>query len=145
VVFFRDEAGALSPFWRFAFVVAIFLFVWPPVCGILVFWLKFDVGLPLFGWFAFVGMYSYLFCAPSALLAGVATAVAAIGFRQNSVIIPVLAAVLAAVLLLAVTGWPASLKQLTDALVIGFPFMLLGSLIASLICWWLTRQFARTA
>jgi len=85
--FFRDEGGTLTPFWRFAFIVAIFLLVWPPICGVVVWWVKLDSGPAMLAWLAAAVIYAYLFCVPSALVAGIMHAVAALSFRHNSILV----------------------------------------------------------
>src|SRR5260370_21632252 len=76
-------------------MVAIFLFAWPPICGVVVWWIKFDNARPAIGWLAAIMIYEYLFCAPSALLAGIIHAVAAFRFHRNSIWVPIVAAVAA--------------------------------------------------
>jgi hypothetical protein len=147
VGFFRNEAGTLSPFSRFVPIVAIFLFVWPPICGIAGWWMKFDFGAPLLGWIVTIAIYSYIICAPSALLAGVIHAVAAISFQYNSILVPLVATgvatILSLALILGIQGRPA--HYLLNVPTESYALFLIASLIASLICWRLTRPFARTA
>ena len=149
--FFHDETGTLSSLWRFALIVTIFLVAWPPLAGMAMVWLGFNNLEPTLGWLTLAAIYSYLFCVPSALLAGIVTAGAAIGFRHNSVLIPVLTALLSSVVLPALAmqiplnGPPPSLQHLPVFVVHAFPFVFFGSLIASIICWRMTRRFARVA
>ena len=63
--FFVCKEGSLSPFWRLVFIVATFLLIWPPICGSVVWWVKFDSGPPLLAWLAAVMIYAYLFCMPT--------------------------------------------------------------------------------
>ena len=90
--FFRDEARPPSPLWRFVSIVSLFLLLWPPICGSVFWWMKFDFGPPLLGWVALIVIYSYFFCTPAALLAGIIHAVAAVSFHHNSLWIPLSAA-----------------------------------------------------
>jgi fructose-specific phosphotransferase system IIC component len=141
--FFRDEDGALSPFWRMLSVVAIFLVLWPPICGSVVWWVKFEsLGL---AWLAAAMIYAYLLCAPSALLAGIVHAVAASSFHHYSILVPIVAAALAAVLIEMVIVNPFYLRELADPTMSSLQLLLFASLIASLMCWWLTRPLARAA
>lgn len=143
--FFRDEGGTLTPFWRFAFIVAIFLLVWPPICGVVVWWVKLDSGPAMLAWLAAAVIYAYLFCVPSALVAGIMHAVAALSFRHNSILVPIAAAALAALLIEKVIVKPFFLRELADKTMSSLELLLFASLIASLICWRLTRPLARTS
>ena len=148
--FFRDETGTLSPFWRFSNIVAIFLLIWPPICGSVGWWMKFDFGQPLLGWMITIVIYSYVFCAPPALLAGIIHAVAAIRFQHNSMLVPLLAAGSATILsLVLVSGLqPRPVYYLINLINVpleSYALFFVASLTASLICWRLTRRFARTA
>jgi hypothetical protein len=145
--FFRDEAGMLSPGWRFAFIVGIFVLVWPPICGSIGWWMKFGFGQPLLGWVVTIVIYSYVFCAPTALLAGIIQAVAAIRFHHNSILVPLLAAGSATVLSLAlIIGIePARVHYLINVPLENYVVFVVASLLASLICWRLTRRFTRMA
>jgi len=133
---FSGKDGSLSAIWRFVFIVAIFLLVWPPICGIAVWQMKFGPGngSPLLGWLALVVFYSYMLCMPSALLAGLVHAVAAVRFQYNSILVPLVAAVGAAILPVVIIVMPVSLLLL-----------LFASLVASVICWRVTRRLARMA
>ena len=144
--FFRDEAGMLSPFWRFVLIVASFLLLWPPIFGNVGWWMKFDFGPPLLGWVAFVTMWAYFF-APAALFVGFIHAVAAIRFQHNSVWVPMLAAGCAAVLIVVSISAmaPGPKYSPIDVPFEGYVLFIVPSLIASLICWRLTRRFARAA
>jgi hypothetical protein len=133
----------LSPFWRGLSIVSIFLLLWPPICGSVVWWVKFENGG--LGWLAAAIIYAYLFCAPSALLAGIVHAVAALGFRHYSILVAVAAAVLAAVLIEMAIVSPLFLRELADPAMSSLQLLLFASLIASLICWRLTRPLARPA
>ena len=140
---FRNEDGTLSSFWRGLSIASIFLLLWPPICGSVVWWVKFEsLGL---AWLAAAIIYAYFLCAPSALLAGIVHAVAALGFRHYSILVPVVAAALAAVLIEMVIVSPFYLRELADETMSSLQLLLFASVIASLICWRLTRQFARAA
>lgn len=142
--FFRDEAGMLSSFWRFVLIVSIFLLAWPPIFGNVAWWMKFDYGPPLLGWVAFIAMWSYFF-APAALFVGIIHAIAAIRFHHNSVWVPLLAAGCAAILIVVSISAlaPGPTHNLIDVPFEGYVLFVVPSLIASLICWRLTRRFAR--
>ena len=144
--FFRDDAGMLSPFWRFVLIVAIFLLVWPPIFGNVGWWMKFDFGPSLLVGVAFIAMWSYFF-APAALFAGIIHAVAAIRFHHNSVWVPFLAAGCAAILIMVlISVMPhGPTLNLIDVPLESYVLLAIPSLIASLICWRLTRRFARPA
>jgi hypothetical protein len=58
---------------------------------------------------------------------------------------PIAAAALAAVLIEMVIVNPFFLRELADETMSSLELLLFASLIASLICWRLTRGFARTA
>jgi hypothetical protein len=140
---FRDEDGTLSSFWRGLSIVSIFLLLWPPICGSVIWWVKFEsLGL---AWLAAAIIYAYLPCAPSALLAGIVHAVAALSLRHYSILVPVAAAALAAILIEMVIVSPFYLRELADATMSSLQLLLFASLIASLICWWLTRRLTRMA
>jgi hypothetical protein len=143
--FFRDEGGTLKPFWRFAFIVAIFLLIWPLICGVVVWWVKIDSGPSMLAWLAAVVIYAYLLGVPSALLAGIVHAVAALSFRHYSILVPIAAAALAALLIEMVIVNPYFLRELSDKTMSSLALLLFASLIASLICWRLTRPLARTS
>jgi hypothetical protein len=143
--FFRDEGGTLKPFWRFAFIVAVFLLIWPPICGVVVWWIKFDSGPSMFALLAAAVIYAYLLGVPSALLAGTMHAVAALSFRHYSILVPIVAAALAALLVEMVIVNPFFLRELADRTMSSLELLLFASLIASLICWHLTRPLARTS
>ena len=145
VTLFRDESGTLKPFWRFAFIVAIFLLIWPPICGVVVWWVKFDSGPAMLALLAAAVIYAYLFCLPSALLAGTVHAVAALSFRHYSILVPIVAAALAALLIEMVIVNPFFLRELADKTMSSLELLLFASLIASLVCWHLTRPLARTS
>ena len=139
--FFRDEGGRLSPLWRFLSIVVSFLVLWPPLCGTVVWWVKFDGA----AWLAAAIIYAYLLCAPSALLAGILHTVAALSFRHYSILVPIAAAVLAALLIEMVIIAPFWLRELADSTMSSLQLLLFASLIATFICWHLTRPFARAA
>lgn len=143
--FFRNESGELSPFWRFAFIIATFLFVWPPIFGSVGWWMKFDFGPPLLGWVITIAIYSYVIFAPSALVAGIVHAVAAIRFHNNSILVPLVAAGSAPILNLALIFGIVPGQYPINMLTENYVVVLVASLIASLICWRLTRGFARMA
>jgi hypothetical protein len=144
---FTGKDGSLSAVWRFASIVAIFLLVWPPIFGIVGWWMKFDFGPPLLAWIVAIVIYSYVICAPSALLAGIVHAVAAVRFHHNSILVPLAAAAGATILSLALIGMiaPGSARDLINVPTESYLIFLIASLIASLICWRLTRRFARAA
>jgi hypothetical protein len=132
-----------SPFWRFAAVVGFFLLIWPLISVILLWLTRFNDE----GWVDSAGfylIYGYPLFVPSAVLAGVICAVAAVRFGYNSVWIAVGAALAAGAALLAVAVFiipSAALARGNIAIGLGFTFLM--SLIASLICWRLSRRFAR--
>ncbi|MEH2624338.1 hypothetical protein V1292_002393 [Bradyrhizobium sp. AZCC 1719] len=144
--FFRDEAGTLSPFWRFVLIVAIFLLIWPPIFGNVGWWMKFDFGPSLLVGVTVIATWSYFF-APAALFAGIIHAVAAISFHYNSVWVPLLTAVCATILIMVSISaiGPGPTHSLIDVPLEGYVIFIVASLIASLICWRLTRRFARLA
>ena len=136
---------AMSPFWRFTFILAIFQIIWPLVSVILVWLTRFNDD----GWVdsaIFYLIYGYPIFIPPAVLAGVVCAVAAVRFGHNSVWIAVGAALAAEALLITV----AVLMMSPDALArgnitIGLGFSLLLSLMAALTCWRLSWRFARAS
>jgi hypothetical protein len=144
---FTGKDGSLPAVWRFASIVVIFLLVWPPICGIVFLWMKGDFGTPLLGWVIMVVIYSYAICALPALLAGIVHAVAAIRFRHNSIWVPLAVATGATILTPAqiVVIAPGSALDLINVPAERYVVFLIASLIASLICWRLTRRFARVA
>ena len=141
--FFRGEDGSLSRLWRALGIVLVFLVLWPPSCGTVVWWVKFDNGV--LGWYVMVIFYAYLLCVPSALLAGIVHAFAAFIFGHYSILVPVAAAALAAVLIEMAIISPSFLRELADPTMSSLQLLLFASLVASLICWWLTRPVARPA
>ena len=143
--FFRGKDGSLSALWRFVFIVAIFLLIWPPIVGVVVWWVKFDSGPSMLALLAAVVIYAYLLGVPSALLAGIVHAVAALSFRHYSILVPIVAAALAALLIEMVIVNPFFLRELADKTMSSLELLLFASLIASLICWRLTRPLARTS
>jgi hypothetical protein len=143
--FFLGKDGSVSTLWRFVFIVAIFLLIWPLICGIVVWWIKFDSGPSMLAWLAAVIIYAYLLGVPSALLAGIMHAVAALSFRHYSILVPIAAAALAALLIEMVIVKPFFLRELADKTMSSLELLLFASLIASLICWRLTRPLARTS
>lgn len=144
---FTGKDGSLSAVWRFAFVVVIFLLGWPPICGIVFLWMKQDFGPPLLGWVIMAAIYSYAVCALPALLAGIVHAVAAIRFRHNSILVPLAVAAGATILTPAQIVFiaPGSAHDLINVPAERYVAFLIASLIASVICWRLTRRFARVA
>ena len=139
--FLRDEDGRLLPLWRMLSIVAIFLVLWPPICGSVVWWVKFEtLGLD---WLAATIIYAYLLCATSALLAGIVHALAALAFHHYSILVPVVAATVAAVLIEMVIVSPFYLRELADKTMSSLQLLFFASMVASLICWWLTRRLAR--
>jgi hypothetical protein len=145
--FFRDEAGTLSPLGRFVLIVAVFLLVWPPICGSVGWWMKFHFGEPILGWIVTIVVYSYVICGLPALFAGVVHAVAAIRFRQNSILAPIaatgVATILNVALIIGIQEKPA--HYLVNVPMASYFLFLIASLVASLICWRLTRRWARAA
>jgi hypothetical protein len=131
---------ATSPFWRFAAVVGFFLLIWPLISIILLWLTRFNDE----GWVDSAGfylIYGYPLFIPSAALAGVICAIAAVRFGYNSVWIAVGAALAGGGSLLVVAVFiisPAALARGSIAIGVGFTFLL--SLIASLICWRLSRR-----
>jgi len=109
--------------------------------------MKFNFGAPLLGWIAAIAIYSYAICSLPALLAGIVHAVAAINFQRNSILVPLLAAGVTTIasLALIVGIEPRPAHFLTNVPTESYVGALVASLIASLICWRLTRRFARTA
>jgi len=142
---FTGKDGSLSAVWRFVSIVVVFLLVWPPICGIAFWWMKHDFDTP--GWVILVVIYSYAICALPALLAGIVHAVAAISFRHNSILVPLAVAVGATILVpaQAVVIVPGSVHDLINVPVESHVAFLIASLVASVICWRVTRRFARVA
>ena len=140
---FSRKDGSLSAIWRFASIAVVFLLVWPPICGIVFWWMKHDFDTP--GWVILVVIYSYAICALPVLLAGIVHAVAAISFRHNSILVPLAVAVGATILIpaQAVVIAPESVHDLINVPVKSHVAFLIASLIASVICWRVTRRFAR--
>ena len=146
----RRSSGvsAAAPIWRFVGIVLIFLFLWPPIFGIIAWWMKFDFGGPLAGMLATIAIYSYGLFAPSPLLAGMILAVAAVRFSYNSIFLVLVAAVAAAllvpILIVVMAPGPASLESLLDAPSDSYVIELVASLVASITCWRLARRSARS-
>jgi hypothetical protein len=140
---FTGKDGSLSAVWRFVSIVVIFLLAWPPICGIVFWWLKHDFDSP--GWVILIAIYSYAICALPALIAGIVHAVAAISFRHNSILVPLVVAAGAAILISVVIISPGSVHDLINVPAEGYVTFLIASLIASVICWRVTRRFARVA
>ena len=132
-----SEHRSLSRFWRYVFIVGLFLLVWPAITGALVWTIEFS-GMD---WLVASLIYAYLFCAPSALLAGIIHGVAAIRFHRNSILVPLGAAMTAAVLVVAQIELPFGVSP--EKIINGLVFVLPIALIASLMCWRLTRHLAR--
>lgn len=107
--------------------------------------MKFDFGPPLLGWVVTVSIYSYMFFALPALLVGIAHAVAAVRFHHNSILVPLVAALGATILFLAFLAGTELLKTPAVVLEAGSLLLFFASLFATLICWRLTRRFARVA
>jgi hypothetical protein len=143
---FTDQGGRLSPFWRYLSIVSIFLVLWPPICGWVSWWMKFDLGEPLLGWIILIAAYSYLLFAIPALLAGIVHALAAVRFLCNTVLVPLATAGGATILMLALfyAMAPGPATGLTIGPAESYFFFFIASLTPSLICWRLTRRFART-
>jgi hypothetical protein len=152
----RATSVRTSPINRFVKIVVVYLLVGPPVGGV-VLWIMVTTAEILRGrmspsdivpMFLTVVVFSYPVGAPFALLAGVLDAVAAIWLRYTSIWVPVIAGCLATAANSAVTYW--SMRNAHSGFVwrgvgSGLVGTLLVSLVAALICWRLTRRFARTA
>jgi hypothetical protein len=135
----------------------VFVLVGPPIGGV-VFWIE---ALALALWegravmpgavrledirFLFVAtLLSYLYGGPFAVASGVLHAAAAIWLRQNSIMVPITAAVVVS----AAGGALLVLSAARGALMVlmgGLTIILPASLVASLVCWYLTRQWLRAA
>jgi hypothetical protein len=140
---FAGKDGSLLAVWRFVSIVVIFLLAWPPICGIVFWWLKHDFDSP--GWIILIAIYSYAICALPALLAGILHAVAAISFRHNSILVPLAVAAGATILITVVLIAPGSAHDLINVPAESYMAFLIASLVASVICWRVTRRFARVA
>lgn len=155
-----EQAGAVranrpSPVKRFIGIVAIYLLVGPPVGGI-VFWIEVAMAEVLrerailsaaFGSFFVMVALSYPVGAPLAFVSGIIDAVAAIWFRQTSILVPVVAGCFLGALGSAVIFW-SSLNMYSNFWLefgSGLKWLLPVALIAALVCWRLTRRLARTA
>jgi hypothetical protein len=149
----RDNAW--SPVKRFVGIVAIYLLVGPPIGGI-IFWIAAvvtdisrDRALLSGAFPALIAMvaFSYPFGAPLAFVSGVIDAVAAIWFRQTSMLVPALAACLVSGAGSAMIFW-TTLNVYSNFWLefrSSLGVLLPAALIAALICWRLTRRFARMA
>jgi hypothetical protein len=145
-----------SPIKHFVKIVAVYLLVGPPVGGV-VLWILTTTAEILRGriplsdiipMFLTVIVFSYPAGAPFALLAGIIDAVAAIWLRYTSILVPVIAGCIATAASGAVTYWTMwnaygsfVWREVVSALTV----TLLVSLVAALVCWRLTRRFARMA
>ena len=155
-----EQAGVVranqpSPVKRFIGIVAIYLLVGPPVGGI-VFWIAAATAeisreratLPAaFGLFFVIIAFSYPVGGPLVFVSGHIDAVAAIWFRQTSILVPLVAGCLLAALGSAVIFW-SSLNVYSNFWLefgSGLKWLLPAALIAALVCWRLTRRLARTA
>ena len=136
---YAGKEGSLSAVWRFVSIVVIFLLAWPPICGIVFWWLNHDFDSA--GWVILVAACSYAICALPGLIAGIVHAVAAISFRHNSIVVPLVAAAGATILIIA----PGSVHDLINVPAESYVAFLIASLVASLICWRVTRRFVRVA
>ena len=143
----RNGVGESAPIWRFVGIVLVFLFLWPPIFGIIASWMKFDFGQPFVGWLATIAIYSYGLYTPSALLAGIILAVAAVRSPYNSIFVVLVASVAAAllvpILIVVMAPGPASLERLLAAPSDTYVIDVVASLAASITCWRLTQRFAR--
>jgi hypothetical protein len=140
---YAGKDGSLSVVWRFVSIVVIFLLAWPPICGIVFWWLNHDFDSA--GWVILVAVCSYAICALPGLIAGIVHALAAISFRHNSILVPLVAAAGATILITVVLIAPGSVHDLINVPAASYVAFLIASLVASLICWRVTRQFARVA
>jgi hypothetical protein len=142
-----------SGVFRFIVIVAVFLLVGPPVGGAVV-WafivlnmLLLDSAAPHALPMLFMTvLYAYPLGAPFALAVGIVHAIAAIRMKQNSFLVPLVAAILVTVvgiaLFVAIKPWPGTYGgEVLAGLVLSMP----PSLVASFACWRLTRSVARMA
>jgi hypothetical protein len=142
-----------SGVFRFIVIVAVFLLVGPPVGGAVVWAFVVlnmslgDYGVPHALPMLFVtALYAYPLGAPFAIAVGIIHAIAAIRMNQNSFLVPLVAAILVAVvgiaLFVAIKPWPGTYGgEVLAGLVLSLP----PSLVASFVCWRLTRSVARMA
>jgi hypothetical protein len=133
-----------SQLWRFLSITLIFLVLWPPIFGIVGWWMKFDFGIPSIGWLTAIAMFSYLACAPSALAAGLIHATTAVRFHRDSLLVPVATAGVGALVTIARIVLPlGSFKDIFGAPTESYVLFFFASLMASLICWRLARPLSR--
>jgi hypothetical protein len=140
---------------RFVGIVAIYLFIGPPIGGI-VFWIEMlgvDLGrghvvlpgvVPAF--FVMV-VFSYPIGAPFAFVAGIVHAFCVLWLRQTSILVPFITACAVSAVAVAVIVWmtPNEFKNFWGEFRSGLKLMLPVSLIATLACWWLARRWVRAA
>jgi hypothetical protein len=142
-----------SGVFRFIVIVAVFLLVGPPVGGAVV-WAFVVLNMSLLDYGAphalpmlfMTVLYAYPLGAPFALAVGIVHAIAAIRLKQNSFLVPLVAAILVTVvgigLFVAIKPWPGTYGgEVLAGLVLSMP----PSLVASFVCWRLTRSVARMA
>jgi hypothetical protein len=149
------RANIPAPTKRFAGIVAIYLLIGPPIGGIVV-WIElitadiFRDGVSLSGVLPLLVtmvVFSYPIGAPFAFVSGIIHAVAAIWLRHASILVPLFSGCLVGAAASAVAFWTT--LNLYSSFWREFGSGLIGllpvTLIASLVCWRLTRRYGRTA
>jgi hypothetical protein len=136
-------------------ITAIFLVGGPLVAG-LVAWLSVVVVAAFVAWHrsappeAFFGLAkllgrfvfnAYLSGAPFALVSGIIHAVVAIRWRHNSILVPLFSVCVLSLFTVALFVWREGPNIAGAVVMLYMPL----SLVASLMCWRLTRRLARTA
>jgi hypothetical protein len=147
-----DRDNEPSPVLRFIFIVGIFVIVGPPIGGVTV-WatlaasslIQQGVLLPEAPGMLFLSIiYAYPLGAPFALAAGVIHAVAAIRWRTSSVLVPIIAALTVNAIGLALFVWMKPwMGGYGSEFVSGLVIFLPPSLVASLVCWRISRGLLR--